>query len=812
MSAASRFAAVATAALRDAVAAATLACGTGALVLLVAGRIDAGISGWLEAVAWAVGAGALWGLVAWPAALGWRGIAADFARPGASARTVALGVGLATFEVFAAVAAARWARDHATARAVGIVVAGGLVAAAVGIVVRRRDLAGGPRRAAMALPAVVPLVVWLALPGHVRAHPGVDWICIAAALAPYAVAVDTRRRRDGALVLAAFACTLIFGLRFGSRPGLRAAVERELAPVAIIAARAQGAFDFDGDGVSAWFGGGDCAPWDRRAAPGRAEIAGNGLDDNCVAGDLRDDTPWKPAAPPAPAPSVRPRNVVLICVDALRPDRMSTYGYARPTTPAIDAIAARSFVFERVWAEAASTRDTLPSLLSGRSRFELWWYRHRNATLDPRERLLPHHLADLGWATIGVLPLDAMNMMGTTRVGLADVRAYDGGRPRTATTVNRLALQAIDAAAAPFFAYLHYYEPHEPYVRHGSLQAVSRDAYDQEVAAVDRAIGGLWAQLSDRGLLDDTIVVITADHGEAFGEHGHRFHNAAAYEEDLRVPLIVYVPGADGRRIATPVSNTAVAATLVELLGVSTPDPAPTVASLWPRMASASASSDPPPLFAVARPDLDRERFAYREGDAKVIFDRTLTSLEVYDLASDPGETDNRLGSDPAFADPLIARAAAHFDRVVGGAQSRRRAQMIAPAVPDAATLFDPPVNIAPGVRAEAAAAWLVDEIDGYGEMASRVLVRTYVRRTDATPEPFAYEVTLRRDGAPLAVADGPAWRGLYDPSAWPPGDLVEDTRVFKVYPKNRDAHVVVTVGGTDLDLGPVRDLAVAPR
>ncbi len=792
-------------------ATATLACATGALVLLALGRIEAGPSGWLEAVAWAAGAGALWGLIAWPAAIGWRAAVPDFARADASTAAVGAGLGLAAFEIAAAVAAAGWARDHVTSRATAIAVAGLATAAAIVWTTRRVGVPVGVRRLAAIAPSLTPIAIWLALPEHVRAHAGVDWICIGAALAPYAVAVPVRHRRDVALVIAGLAATVVFGLRFGARPGLRAAVERELAPVAIVAARAQGAFDFDGDGASAWFGGGDCAPWDGRAAPGRAEIAGNGIDDNCIAGDLLDDSLPVAATSTAPAPARRPRNVIVICVDALRPDRMSTYGYARPTTPALDAIAEHAFVFERAYAEAASTRDTLPSLLSGRSRFELWWYRHRNATLDPRERLLPHHLAGLGLSTIGVLPLDVMNMIGTTRLGLTDVRAYDGGRPRTATTVNRLALAAIDAAHGPFFAYLHYYEPHEPYVRHGPLRAVSPDAYDQEIAAVDRAIGSLWEQLAARGRLQDTVVVVTADHGEAFGEHGHRFHNAAAYEEDLRVPLLIVVPGVDGARISTPVSNTSVAATVLELLGVTVPEPAPTVGSLWPAMVQPQASASPRPIFAVARPDLDHERFAYLEGEAKVIFDRTMTSLEVYDLRVDPGETDNRLASDPAFADPLIARAAAHFDRVVGGAQSRRRGAMVAVEIPAGATAFAPPVDAAPGLRAEAAVAWLVDEIDAYGPMASRVLVRTFFRRTDPAPATVDYDVSLRRGDRVLARADGPPWRGLYDASAWTSGDLVEDTRVFKVYPADRDARVTVTIGEMTLDLGRVDELAVAP-
>jgi arylsulfatase A-like enzyme len=584
-------------------------------------------------------------------------------------------------------------------------------------------------------------------------------------------------------------------------------VERDHGLVRRVVALAAGSFDFDGDGASAWFGGGDCAPWDSTAGPGRAEIAGNGIDDNCVGGDLPDDALPVAATGEAPPPSAPIRNVLVVCIDALRPDRMSLYGYDRPTTPHLEAHLGDAFVFERAYAEAASTRDTLPSLLSGRSRFELWWYRHRNATLDPRERLLPHHLHDQGFATIGVLPFVAINMMGTSRVGFSQLEIYDDKHRRSAPRVTAMARKAIAAAEGPFFAYVHYYEPHEPYVRHARTRTVSDDPYDQEVAAVDLAFDTLWRQLDRAGQLDDTLVIVTSDHGEAFGEHGHRFHNAAAYEEDLRVPLLVRVPGQAGRRIAIPVSNTALAATILELLGLPAPAVVPTTPSLWPLMARTTDAA--PPVFAVARPDLDHERFAYVEGDHKLIFDRTLSSLEVYDLAADPAERHNLLGHAPATTDPLVDRAAKHFDRTVGGAQSRRRRARIAAAPPDTATPLD--VEVGPGVRAEATAAWTVDEQGAFGPMAARVMVRTYLRRTDAAPESFDYDVTIERDGKVLLEADGPAWRGHYAPSAWSPGDLVEDTRVFKVYPRDDDAHVVVRIGGTEVDLGPVRDLPVAP-
>jgi arylsulfatase A-like enzyme len=794
--------------LGDGIATAMAVSVLGALLLVLTGRIEGDVSASIEALGWAAGAGAIVGIGLGPAMVLWRGLAPGFGRADMSRRAIGAGLALPWLQAGVALAAADWAREHELLRPVLTVTGAAAVAAGLAWRGATRDARRGWIRALARFgPAAAPVLIWVALPDHVRAHVGVDWACALAAAAPYAPAGNPRARTSVLVTVTGAAAIAWLALRFGARPGLRAAVEREHGLVQRVVAYAAGSFDFDGDGASAWFGGGDCAPWDARAAPGRAEIAANGIDDNCVAGDLADDAaPTLPAgrAPPPPVPL---RNVVVISVDALRPDHMSTYGYARPTTPMIDELLAGAYVFERAYAEAASTRDTLPSLLSGRSRFELWWYRHRNATLDPRERLLPHQLVDLGYETIGVLPFVAINMMGTARLGFSRLEIYDDKKPRSAAEVTSRTLAAIDETQGPFFAFVHYYEPHEPYVRHRRVAEVSDEPYDQEIAAVDREIGRLWQQLRASGRLRDTLVVLTSDHGEAFSEHGHRFHNAGAYEEDLRVPLLVVVPGQTGHRIAAPVSNTAIAATVLQLLQIDPPAPAPTVGSLWPLMSDDTAPVDP--VFAVARPDLDHERFAFIDGHLKVIFDRTFSSLEVYDLRSDPGETTNLLALQPAVADALIDRAASRFDATVGAAQSRRRRAMIADGLPPGATAID--VSAATGVDVEGFAAWSVDPEDSVGTIATRVMVRTYLRRTEAAAGRFEYEVTIEREGAVQLRADGPPWRGHYDASAWAEGDLVEDTRVFKVYPRDRDAHVVVRIGGATTDLGTVGALAVAP-
>ena len=406
--------------------------------------------------------------------------------------------------------------------------------------------------------------------GHLLAHDGARPLLVAAVLLPLAPRVGGRLRPRHRWLLIVLAGLALAWTLFGARhePRVAAGLLPRHEPMRVFMALVAPLGDLDGDHASLLFGGRDCAALDPFVGPHAAEIAGNGVDDNCLLGDLADDSlPALPAFGPA---WLAGADILILSVDALRPDRMSMFGYPRRTTPEIDRHFADAYRFHDAYAEAASTRDTLPSLLSGRRLLDLRWHVDDTVVLGPDNRFLGDHLP--AYHPVGVLPFTAVNMLGSARLGLGPLTIYDDhdGRGSTATRVTDTLLAAHRRLPAPRLLFAHYYEPHEPHVAHASFSAVSPDLYDQEIARVDRSIGRLLDGLAERGELERTIVVLTADHGEAFDEHGHSFHNVHVFEEDVRVPLLIRVPGRPGGDIRGPVSNTQVVATLLELVGAPT--------------------------------------------------------------------------------------------------------------------------------------------------------------------------------------------------------------------------------------------------
>jgi arylsulfatase A-like enzyme len=215
-----------------------------------------------------------------------------------------------------------------------------------------------------------------------------------------------------------------------------------------------------------------------------------------------------------------------------------------------------------------------------------------------------------------------------------------------------LSAQAIEVAIkrleqkdteGPFFLYLHFMDPHEPYNAAGG-QGPAFERYLREVALCDASIAALVRALGRRGFTRRTALIISADHGEAFGQHNTPTHGGALYEELVRVPLIIHVPGARARQVDTPVSLMDIGPTVLDLMGLSTPG-SYMGQSLVPYLRGAT-----PVLTRPIVSDTARIR-AMVMGDYKVIEDDTRGSQEIYDLSRDPGELDNlfdALGEDGA--------------------------------------------------------------------------------------------------------------------------------------------------------------------
>ena len=346
---------------------------------------------------------------------------------------------------------------------------------------------------------------------------------------------------------------------------------------------------------------------------------------------------------PEPAPAaVAARNLVLITVDTLRADRLGASGYAPARTPAMDALAARGTRFARAFAPTPITLPSHASIMTGR-------YppghgaRHNGMRVDGQVPVLAESLARAGMATgafVGAFPLDR-------RFGLSrGFETYDDRMPRVEGRLanERRGHDVVTGALAwleqqrgrRFFLWVHLFEPHAPYGQPGDGGATAV-RYDGEVAEADRQIGRVIEALGSER--DATLVFVTADHGEAFGEHGEITHSLFVYDTTLHVPLIAAGPGVRA-------GNSDIAVSLVDL--------APTAARLLGAGAFDSDGVDLGPALrggTVAPRALYAESFAplldfgwsplrsVREDGWKLI---EAPRPELFHVATDPHESRNR--------------------------------------------------------------------------------------------------------------------------------------------------------------------------
>jgi arylsulfatase A-like enzyme/Tfp pilus assembly protein PilF len=346
------------------------------------------------------------------------------------------------------------------------------------------------------------------------------------------------------------------------------------------------------------------------------------------------------------------RNILLVTIDTLRADALGAYG-GRASTPNLDALAARGARFDFAHAHAVVTLVSHASLLTGRYPYEHGIRDNTGYRLRPDQPTAATLLKAHGFATaafVGGFPLDRRFGL-TPGFDVYDDRMTRAGatgevdeRERPADIVVKSALDWIGAQPGKWFAWVHVYDPHEPYQPPGEFAArFASDPYLGEVSWTDAALGPLFDKL--RGLNRPTLVAVTGDHGESLGEHGERTHSLFAYEATLRVPLIVaeIAPGAGtslatGRTIETPVRHVDVLPTLLASTG-ATADGLPG-ASLLDTI-SAGRGAGHPSYFEAMSAAVTRGWAPLRGvllGREKYI---DLPIVEMYDLAADPKEASN---------------------------------------------------------------------------------------------------------------------------------------------------------------------------
>lgn len=374
-----------------------------------------------------------------------------------------------------------------------------------------------------------------------------------------------------------------------------------------------------------------------------------------------------------------PRLILLVVVDTLRADRTGFGGHWRPTTPALDLWARRGVVFERAWAPSSWTLPSMASIWTG-----LLPARHGAGARvgDPavfsaigrNVAVLGEEMDRGGWRTVGFVTNRFLHPDYGFARGFADWD-HAGSRAwrerRAATIVDRVLDWLARWEGRKTLLAVHLFDPHMPYdapppfrgrfaVTAGSsaarpewenarqvreaLPGLGEEdrlglsaAYDEEVAYVDAQVGRLFDGMQARGLFDDSLIVLTSDHGEELFEHGGFEHGHAQWESVLRVPLVVWSRGsAPGRRL-DPVSLTDLLPTLLEAAGLPVPGDLDG-RSLWPVLRGAGRASG---RRLAAQGNLYGER-----GQETVIlwpWKRIVSPgsgrAELFDLQSDPGES-----------------------------------------------------------------------------------------------------------------------------------------------------------------------------
>jgi len=394
-------------------------------------------------------------------------------------------------------------------------------------------------------------------------------------------------------------------------------------------------------------------------------------------------------------------NVLLLVLDTVRAIELGLYGLSQSTSPTLDGLGAGGVVFERAVSPAPWSAPSHASLFTGRSPAELsidW-----NRRLDATYPTLAEALRDAGYATVGIVantayasaetglargfdhyedyPLTlrrALAMPRLTRRFVAGARDAvhtppldEAGRLSAEHIAGRFLAWVDDHPRRPFFAFLNFYDAHAPYGApepfwsrylpdvkpraipvsgprsEGPAAAAGHQAYRAAIAHLDFVIGNMLDTLIRRGVLNNTLVIVTADHGEEFNEHAVPGHGQTLFTQAVHVPLLLFWPGRlPAARVSTPVGLAQLPATIMDLLHQESPFPGTSVAPLWrgdslPASAVASMVTRPWPSgvrddvnapHALESVQVGRYHYIRQPGDAMEL---------LYDQATDPLESRN---------------------------------------------------------------------------------------------------------------------------------------------------------------------------
>ncbi len=372
-------------------------------------------------------------------------------------------------------------------------------------------------------------------------------------------------------------------------------------------------------------------------------------------------------------------NVLLVTLDTTRADHLGCYGNETIETPNLDRLAAEGVRFEWAFSSAPITAPSHSTILTGRYPMAHGVRDNGLFNLGAEQETLAEILLAAGYdtgAAVGAFPLDSQfgldqgfelyddhftvafeNLRGQ-RIVPKRTLFFD---ERRASLVNEAIYPWLEQRGdKPFFAWVHYFDPHQPYeppTPYSELYA--NDLYDGEIAFADEALGALLHRLEALDLRDNTLVVVTADHGEGLGEHNENTHSTLLYNSTLHVPLIISVPGQqESMTIGQRVGTVDIAPTILDLLQLEAPE-VMQGKSLSPLIESKGApvAGFPSALYAETL----SPRLSQGLGELRVLFDRQYKYIfgprpELYDLEEDSRERMDLSALEPDAAAGMYRR------------------------------------------------------------------------------------------------------------------------------------------------------------
>jgi arylsulfatase A-like enzyme len=275
------------------------------------------------------------------------------------------------------------------------------------------------------------------------------------------------------------------------------------------------------------------------------------------------------------------KNILLITIDAVTPFHLDLYGYKRKTAPNLTEFASKSLVFNKAISQGPNTRPAIASLITSKYVTEIYWSNKKEFIPLKKENLtFAEILKQEGYNTYGVLTHSYfLKKFGYNQgfdnwdLGLVSLNGKIAFEQETSNRIYEKFKKIISKMKTdePNFIWLHFFDPHDSYVKRKEAKDWGNkivDIYDNEINYTDIYLGKLFRFLEEKKLMDDFIIVVTSDHGEAFGKHGYMKHGKSVYNDQMWVPLIIKFPQIEHQIVEHEVSHLDIIPTVLDYLKI----------------------------------------------------------------------------------------------------------------------------------------------------------------------------------------------------------------------------------------------------